>query len=90
MLDADDNEIGTLQEDSMAKALLRKYLLGNLMPQSFHLGDADDNHLAEFRTHFNPFVHRMTVTVHETDPLSPMMILAGGVLLMVIEGRQKG
>lgn len=90
VLDADDNEIGTLKEDSMAKAILRKYLLGKLMPQSFHLGDTEENHLAEFRTHFNLFVHRMTVTVHEAEPLSPLMILAGGVLLMVIEGRQQG
>lgn len=89
VLDANDNEVGTLKEDSAGAAIMRRFLpLGNLIPQKFHLEDSSNNHLADFRTHFNPFVHRMTVTVYAAEPLNPLMVLAGGVLLMAIEGRQ--
>lgn len=87
VMDADDNEIGALQEDSAAMALLRRALGSGLIPQKFRLSQGDDL-LAEFRTHFNPFVHRMTVTTYPDSPLHPALVLAAAILLVAIEGRQ--
>ncbi|MBT4866663.1 MAG: hypothetical protein HON53_16290 [Planctomycetaceae bacterium] len=71
-------------------ALVRRFLpLGKLIPQKFMLRDADGNELALFRTHFNLFVHRMTVTVYPESTISPYLILAGGLLLVAIEGRNQ-
>lgn len=91
VMDENDNEIGALQEDSASMALLRRFLLGGLLPQKFHLSEgADGPVLAHYRTHFNPFVHKMTVTVHEACHYNPLLVLAGGILLAAIEGRQQG
>lgn len=87
-LDEHDEEIGAIQEDSMMLALVRRFLGGALIPQSFHLKGSGEENLATFRTHFNPFVHRMTVTVEEGCHLNPLFILAAGLLLVAIEGRQ--
>ncbi len=88
VLDENDGEIGTIKEDSMGMALLRRFL-SNLIPQKFMLRDSNGDELAQFRTHFNPFVHRMTVTVYPDSTISPYLILAAGLLLVAIEGRQK-
>lgn len=85
--DENEMEIGKIQEDSMGMALLRRFL-SNLVPQKFAFAAADGNQFAEFRTHFNPFVHRMTVSVEEDCPVSPLLVLAAGILLVAIEGRQ--
>jgi hypothetical protein len=70
-------------------ALVRRYVpWGHLIPQKFVLRDADGNELALFRTHFNLFVRRMTVTVYPESTISPYLILAGGLLLVAIEGRR--
>ncbi|HVW00070.1 MAG TPA: hypothetical protein VHB77_07015, partial [Planctomycetaceae bacterium] len=89
VLDEDESPIGTIQEDSSILALVRRVVdLGNLIPQTFHLRDADGVELARYQTHFNPFVHRMTVSVFPDCHVNPLLVLAGGILLMAIEGRQ--
>ena len=87
VLDENDHEVGTIREDSAWMALFRRYL-SNLIPQSFHLKDLQGQDLATFRTHFNPFVHRMTVSVFPDGPLDAMLVLAAGILLVAVEGRQ--
>lgn len=89
VLDEEDAQIGTIREDSMLMAMLRRFL-SNWIPQKFHLTDASGRTLAELRTHFNPFVHKMTVNVYPDCPLNPLLVLAAGVLMMAIEGRQEG
>jgi hypothetical protein len=90
VLDAADQPIGSITEDSMAMAMARRFLpLGNLVPQTYHLTGDNGTTMAEYRTHFNPFVHRMTVSVSPECPVSPHVILAAGVLLIAIEGRQQ-
>ena len=88
VFDAQDRQIGILHEDSVALALVRRFLT-NLIPQHFELKDGSGTALADFRTHFNPFVHKMTVTVSDRSPLNPAVPLAAGMLLMAIEGRQE-
>jgi hypothetical protein len=90
VMDANDNEIGQIQEDSAMMAFARRFIefISMLFPQKYHLRDKTGTELATFQTHFNPFVHKMTVTVHEHCTLSPILVLAAGVLLVAIEGRQ--
>jgi hypothetical protein len=91
VMDENDNDIGSLTEDSAAMAMVRRFLpLGNLIPQKYHLKQDSGAELAEFRTHFNPFVHKMSVNVYPECELDPMLVLAAGILLVAIEGRQTG
>ncbi len=86
----DDQEIGAIQEDSMSMALVRRFLpFGHFIPQKYHLSDHQGTELAAFRQHFNPFVQRLTVTIYDGCPLSRLLVLAAGVLLVAIEGRQR-
>jgi len=90
VMDADDQEVGMIQEDSMMMALMRRFLpFGKLIPQKYHLRDQAGTELAFFRQHFNPFVQRLTVTSYDGSPLSPLLVLSAGVLLVAIEGRQE-
>lgn len=89
VMDAADQEIGKIEEDSLSMALVRRFLpLGNLIPQKYHLQGTGEHELATFRTHFNPFVHRLTVSVLPDCTVDPLLVLAGGILLVAIEGRQ--
>lgn len=90
VMNPDDQEVGTIQEDSLTMALVRRFLpLGNLIPQKYHLKDHSGTELASFRQHFNPFVQRLTVTIYDGCPVSSLLVLAAGVLLVAIEGRQQ-
>jgi len=84
-------EVGKVIEDSATLAVLRRLLgdYGSLIPQSFHIDLNNGRRLATFRTHFNPFIHKMGITIHEEDAeVDDLMVLAAGCLLAAIEGRQ--
>ncbi len=90
MLDVHDNPISKIREDSTSMALVRRFVpMGNMFPQHFVLGD-DAHQFADMRTHFNPFIHRMTVSVNSDCPFHPLLVLASAILLVAIEGRQQG
>jgi len=89
VFDASETQVGTIEEDSMLLALIRRFAT-NLIPQSFTMKDNNGGEIAEFKTHFNPFVHRMTVSVRPNCPLDQAVPLAAGILLVAIEGRQQG
>lgn len=86
VMDADDREVGKITEDNMLMATLRRFF--NFIPQSFHMLDQNDNEVATFHGNFNPFVRKLLVDVQDDCTLSPLLVLAGGILLMAIEGRQ--
>lgn len=89
-LDENDNEIGKIQEDGSLLAFLRRFGgLSLFFPQTFHLRDDEGAEIARFKTHFNPFVHRMTVSVFPQSHYNPLLVVAAGMLLMAIEGRQQ-
>lgn len=91
VLDGNDRQVGAISEDSAALAVVRRFMpMGNLIPQTFHLSDASGQVFAEYKTHFNPFVHKMSVTVFDSCPIDPHVVLASGILLVAIEGRQEG
>lgn len=87
-LDAGDRTIATLQEDSAAMALLRRFI--NIIPQRFH-AEGSGRTLATYVQRFNPFVFRLQVDVTREGQsvLDPRMYLAAGVLLTAVEGRQR-
>ena len=89
VLDANEREIGRIQEDSMLLALLRRFLL-NFIPQNFSLTIADTV-VAEYRQHFNPFIFKldMNFSPSSTGLLDRRLGVAAAVLLAAIEGRQR-
>lgn len=88
ILDTHGQQIGTITEDSIALALVRRFLL-NLIPQTYsvHLGGVE---VAELKQHVNPFVYRIEVDFTK-DPqlrLDRRLGLAAGILMAAVEGRQ--
>ncbi|MBI1318684.1 MAG: hypothetical protein GC168_07015 [Candidatus Hydrogenedens sp.] len=89
ILDADDREIGLVQEDSLLLALVRRFL-SNLVPQSFE-GTVGGRRVFQFRQHFNPFISKMTLdySADSEEILDRRIGIAAAILLAAIEGRQK-
>ncbi|MBI5094495.1 MAG: hypothetical protein HZB26_18930 [Candidatus Hydrogenedentes bacterium] len=88
ILDPDDREIGSIREDSLLLALLRRFATG-LIPQGFTV-DVGGKTVATFKRLFNPFILKMTVDF-SLDParlLDRRLGLAGAILLSAVEGRQ--
>ncbi len=88
IMNAADQDIGRVQEDSLAMALLRRFLT-NLIPQSF-TGTVNGTQVFAFSRHFNPFVLRMDMdfSADQQGLLDRRLGIAAGVLLSAIEGRQ--
>jgi len=88
-LGEDDQPIAVLAEDSMLMSLLRR-LLCNLIPQTYHVRQ-NGKTLITYRQNFNPFVLKIRVSIDpdSRDIIDPRLVLAGGILLAAIEGRQK-
>lgn len=90
VLDEHDQQFATIEEEGMALAIIRRVVdLGAFIPQVFNLCDSQQRHLAKYRTHFNPFIYRMTVMIPPGSPADPQLVLASGILLAAIEGRQR-
>jgi uncharacterized protein YxjI len=89
---AEGAEIAKIEEDSQTKAIFRRLLgdYASLLPQSFTLTAQDNAVLATYRTHFNLFIYRLSISITENndDDIDDLMLLAIGVLLGAIEGRQ--
>lgn len=88
ILDPNDNQIGTIKEDSTGLALVRR-LLTNLIPQSFDV-EMNGKVVAVYRQKFNPFIMKLEVDfAKDTDRILDRRLgLAAGILLCAIEGRQ--
>ena len=88
LLDPDDQPIAGIEEDSATLAILRRFLTG-LIPQTFLVRGAGGELQATCKVHFNPFIHRMTVTLAPGCELDRRLVFAASVLLCAIEGRQQ-
>jgi len=88
ILDKDDNQIGSIKEDTMLLALLRRFLT-NLIPQTFEFIVGGEK-IAELKQHFNPFVLKADFALAPggAEKIDPRLAVAGVVMLMVMEGRQ--
>jgi uncharacterized protein YxjI len=87
-MDASDQEIGLIREDSMLLALVRRFLT-NLVPQKYS-GDINGTQVCTFRQHFNPFVFKLEVDFRDDrhHALDRRLGIAAAVLLSAVEGRQ--
>ncbi len=88
ILDEHDNPVAVVQEDSMLMATLRRFL-SNLIPQHYVIMDHSQRRQADLRVAFNPFVYKMQVEIEPDASIRRGVILAAGILLAAIEGRQK-
>ena len=89
ILDANGQVIGKLFEDSMGLALLRRLLLGSLLPQNYDITFGEQR-VADLKQRFNMFRYELDVDF-SFDPakaLDRRVGLAAGILLAAIEGRQ--
>lgn len=88
VLDASDNPIGAIREDSMGLALLRRFF-SNLIPQKFHC-DVHGQTVWTFQQNFNPFVLKITLdfSMDSQNLLDRRLGIAAALLLCAIEGRQ--
>jgi hypothetical protein len=90
ILDNAEREIGMIQEENAFLALLRKYLLGALIPQSFN-AQIGGRTVATFSQHFNLFATKLTLDF-SADPqrqFDRRIGIAAGILLCAIEGKQQ-
>jgi hypothetical protein len=88
ILDANEQEIGSIQEDNLFLALVRRFITG-LVPQAFE-GEVGGRPVLSFRQNFNLFIPRLRLdfSADTTGALDRRLGLAAGVLLSAIEGRQ--
>jgi len=86
ILDDHDNEIGKVQEDSTALAVVRRMFL-NLIPQNFDV-TIGDKKVMDIKQRFNPFVYKLDL-VFEDEGFDKRIGFALVVLLGAIEGRQE-
>jgi hypothetical protein len=88
-LDAGDVEIGAVREDSLGRALVRRFVM-HAFPQTFH-ATIGEVRVATYRQHFNPIVQKLDVDFRpdDADRLDRRLGLAAAVLLCAIEGRQQ-
>ena len=89
VLDTNDQLIGKLFEDNPGLALLRRLLLGSLLPQNYDL-TINNQRVVDLKQRFNPFRYELDVnfTFDTANLLDRRVGLAAGILLAAIEGRQ--
>ena len=87
LMDANDQEIGLFQEDSVGMAILRRFI--NIIPQKFHM-QVGNTHVANLRQNWNPFVVKVTVDFSPDTQrlLDKRLGIAVAILHSAIEGRQ--
>lgn len=89
VLDANENQIGVLFEDSMGMALLRRFLLGTWLPQNYDI-TLGGTRVADLKQNFNLFRYELNLdfTMDPSQKLDRRLGIAAGILLAAVEGRQ--
>lgn len=90
-LDAQGQEAGKIEEDSMLKAVVRRTIeaASAFMPQAYH-ATWGGQPVATFKQNFNPFVQKIVIDFSQDSEnlLDPRLGLAAAVLLCAVEGKQ--
>lgn len=88
ILDVHDQVVGLVQEDSMALAMLRRFL-SSLIPQNYTV-TLGGHQVGAVEGTWNPFIvkHTMNLSHDVHGQFDRRLALATSVLLMVIEGKQ--
>jgi uncharacterized protein YxjI len=89
VLDVNDQVIGLLFEDSMMLAMLRRLVLGTLLPQNYDI-TINTERVADLKQRFNLFRYELDIdfTMDTGGKLDHRLGLAAGILLAAVEGRQ--
>jgi hypothetical protein len=89
VMDAFDQEIGTVKEDSILLAFVRRFLT-NLLPQTytFEIGGQQVGTAGQNWNFFAPKMH-VDFTADPAKRLDRRLLVAAVVLLMAVEGRQQ-
>lgn len=89
VLNAQDQPIGALFEDSMGLALLRRLLLGSLLPQNYDM-TVGQARVADLKQRFNLFRYELDLdlSMDSTHQLDPRLGIAAAILLAAVEGKQ--
>jgi uncharacterized protein YxjI len=90
VLDANDNVKGLLFEDSMGLALLRRFVLGNWLPQNYDI-TFGEMRVADIKQEFNLFRYELNLdfSMDMSRLLDRRLGIAAGILLAAVEGRQE-
>jgi uncharacterized protein YxjI len=89
VLDTNDQVRGLLFEDTISLALLRRFLLGSLLPQNYDITFGEVR-VGDLRQRFNLFRYELDLDFG-MDPsrmLDRRLGIAAGILLATVEGKQ--
>ena len=89
ILDPWDRPLGILQEDSQGRAILRRVLLGSLLPQDYDLL-INNTRVADYKQRFNLFRYELDILLQENTQgwLDPRVAICLAILLAAVEGKQ--
>ena len=89
VLDAHQQSLGTIIEDDLGYAMLRRFLLGSLLPQNYDVL-FNGQKVADLRQNFNLFRYEMLIEFMPSQnlKLDPRLGIAASLLLGIIEGKQ--
>ena len=89
VLDAAANVVGRLFEDSPGLAMLRRLLLGQLLPQNYDVTIGTDR-VADLKQKFNPFAYQLMLdfSMDIGNKFDRRIGIAAAILLATIEGKQ--
>ncbi len=89
VLDAQQQAIGIIIEDDLGYAMLRRFLLGSLLPQKYDAIIKGEK-VADFQQRFNLIRYEMVIDFLPSNGqrLDPRLGIAAALLLGIIEGKQ--
>ena len=89
VLDPADQPVGVLREDSLTLGLLRRFLLGSLLPQNYDLLFGEGR-VADYKQRFNFFRYELDLdfSMDTAQRLDRRLGIAAAILLATVEGRQ--
>lgn len=89
ILDAQQQPLGIIIEDDLTYAMLRRFLLGSLLPQNYDV-IITGRPVADLRQRFNLVRYEMLIDFTHNNPrqLDPRLGIAAALLLGIIEGKQ--
>ena len=90
ILSDSDQPMGILQEDNPTRALLRRLLLGSLLPQDYDVL-MNGQRVADLRQNFNLFQYELNLDfdMDSARVFDHRLGIAAGILLATIEGKQR-
>jgi hypothetical protein len=90
ILDSMDQVIGIVREGSPGRALLRRLLLGSLLPQRYEVVQVGEQVTAQFSQRFHLFRYELDIDfTMAPKSLDRRLGLAIAILLAILEGKQQ-